>query len=44
MLDALKVDSPGPPDGQQLAQEGDEANALLLRRLDQYQARQNEKT
>ena len=43
MLDALKVDSPGPPDGQQLAQEGDQANALLLQRLDQYQARQNEK-
>mmetsp|Transcript_19340 Transcript_19340/g.31263 ORF Transcript_19340/g.31263 Transcript_19340/m.31263 type:complete len:116 (+) Transcript_19340:641-988(+) len=40
--------SPNGPttDGQQqqlLAKEGDQANALLLRRLDQYQARQNEK-
>jgi len=47
-MGALKVNSP-PPDQQQeqqdneMVQEGDQANALLLRRLDQYQARQNEK-
>ena len=46
-MGALKVNSP-PPDQQEqqnneMMQEGDQANALLSRRLDQYQARQNEK-
>ena len=46
-MGALKVNSP-PPDQQEqqnneVMQEGDQANALLSRRLDQYQARQNEK-